>query len=136
MIATLARLALAVVLLVAGFGHFVSAEEFAAQVPPWMPEPDLVVAVSGVAEIALAVALVAVRRHRAVVGWIVAGFFIAVFPGNIWQLVEGRDAFGLDTDAARAIRLLFQPVLVVWALWCTGAWTAAREAWRERRAAS
>jgi hypothetical protein len=45
-----------------------------------------------------------------------------VFWGNISQFLNGVDAFGLDSDAARAIRLVFQPVLVAWALWCTGAW--------------
>lgn len=62
-------------------------------------------------------------------GWITAAFFIAVFPGNIEQFVRGTGAFGLDTDLARGIRLLFQPLLVLWALWSTGAW----KAWRERR---
>ena len=133
MITTLARLALGVFLLIAGVGHFIGTQEFTAQVPPWMPAPTFVVYASGVVEIALGLALIIVRRHRAVVGWIVAAFFIVIFPGNIWQFIEGRDAFGLDSDAARAIRLLFQPILVVWALWCTGAWTAAREAWRARR---
>jgi uncharacterized membrane protein len=56
----------------------------------------------------------------------VAGFFIAVFPGNISQFVTQTSAFGLDTDLARAVRLLFQPLLVVWALWCTGAWREFR----------
>ena len=133
MITTLARLALGVFLLIAGVGHFIGTQEFTAQVPPWMPAPTFVVYASGVVEIALGLALIIVRRHRAVVGWIVAAFFVVIFPGNIWQFIEGRDAFGLDSDAARAIRLLFQPILVVWALWCTGAWTAAREAWRARR---
>ena len=63
-------------------------------------------------------------------GWVVAAFFIVVFPGNIWQFLEGRTAFGLDTDVARFVRLLFQPLLVIWALWCTGAWSA----WRRHRA--
>ena len=129
---TLGRLALAAVLLVAGFGHFLSPDEFAAQVPPWMPAPDVVVYASGVVEIVLGLSLILVRRHRAVLGWIVAGFFVIVFPGNIWQFIEGRDAFGLDTDAARGLRLLFQPVLVVWALWCTGAWSWARRRWSAR----
>jgi uncharacterized membrane protein len=135
-ITTLARLALAVVLLIAGVGHFVARDEFTAQVPPWMPAPTFVVYASGVVEIALGLALILVSRHRALVGGIVAVFFVIVFPGNIWQLIEGRDAFGLDSDAARAVRLLFQPVLVVWALWCTGAWTALRAWWRERHATS
>ena len=130
MVTTLARVALGVVLIIAGIGHFVSAQEFLAQVPPWMPAPALVVALSGVVELGLGLALIAApRRWRATVGWVVAVFFIVVFPGNIWQFLEGRDAFGLDTDAARFLRLLFQPLLVVWALWCSGAWAA----WRRRR---
>ncbi len=77
---------------------------------------------SGVVEIALGVALLVVRRRRAMVGWVSAAFFLAVFPGNIAQWLEHRDAFGLTTDTARAVRLLFQPVLIAWALWSTGAW--------------
>lgn len=127
MIATLARLVLGVFLLIAGVGHFIARQEFTAQVPPWMPWPDAVVYVSGVIEIVLGIALIVSRRRLPIVGWIVATFFVIVFPGNIWQYLEGRDAFGLDSDAARAVRLLFQPVLVVWALWCTGAWGWARE---------
>lgn len=132
MTATLARLVLGAFLLIAGVGHFIATQEFTAQVPPWMPAPEFVVYASGVVEIALGLALIVVQRHRAIVGWIVAGFFVIIFPGNVWQLIEGRDAFGLDSDVARAVRLLFQPVLVVWALWCTGAWAAARDRWRAR----
>ena len=132
MLTTLARLTLGVFLLLAGVGHFIATAEFTAQVPPWMPAPEFVVYASGVVEIVLGLALILVRRQRALVGVIVAAFFIIIFPGNVWQFIEGRDAFGLDSDLARAVRLLFQPVLVVWALWCTGAWTAMREAWRAR----
>lgn len=132
MITTLARLVLGTFLLIAGVGHFIATGEFTAQVPPWMPAPEFVVYASGVVEIGLGLALIIVQRHRVIVGWIVATFFVVIFPGNVWQLIEGRDAFGLDSDLARAVRLLFQPILVVWALWCTGAWTAAREWWRRR----
>jgi uncharacterized membrane protein len=123
MLTTVARLALAAVLAGAGIGHFVAADEFRAQVPSWLPAPEAVVAVSGIVELVLAVALVAAPTHwRPWVGWAVAVFFVLVFPGNVWQFLEGRSAFGLDTDAARFVRLLLQPVLVVWALWSTGAW--------------
>ena len=71
----------------------------------------------------------ALPKHRVAVGWVVAAFFVAIFPGNISQLVTRTDAFGLDSDRARAVRLLFQPLLVLWALWSTGAW----KAWRESR---
>lgn len=125
---TAGRWLLAGILLIAGIGHFRSADSFLAQVPPWLPYPEAIVAVSGVIELALAAALLLLPKHQHMVGWIVAGFFVAIFPGNISQFITGTDAFGLDSGAARAIRLLFQPVLVVWALWCTGAWRA----WRTR----
>lgn len=126
----IARLVLAGFLAFAGFGHFNNPDEFMAQVPPWMPAPEVVVALSGVVEIGMAIALVALGRWRVQVGWFVAAFFVLVFPGNISQFVTQTDAFGLDSDLARFVRLLFQPVLVVWALWCTGAWRA----WRTRGA--
>ena len=122
-----ARWLLAGFLLVAGFGHFVAAAEFQAQVPAWMPCPEAVVAISGVVELALGTALL--LRPGPTAGWLTAGFFVLIFPGNIAQFLEGNDGFGLDSDLARGLRLLFQPVLIAWALWCTGAWRAWRE-WR------
>ena len=95
--------------------------EFQAQVPPWAPfSPDFVVLASGVVEISLGLALISLQRRKAV-GIATALFFIAIFPGNISQFVNHIDAFGLDSDRARAIRLLFQPLLVLWALWSTTA---------------
>jgi uncharacterized membrane protein len=122
-IRTVARWALGGTLVVAGTGHLTNQrEEFRAQVPHWMPiDDDLVVLASGVVEIALGLALIVLRRQRAAVGLVVAGFFVVIFPGNIAQYTEGTDAFGLDTDTKRLVRLFFQPVLVVWALWSTGA---------------
>lgn len=115
-------------LIVAGIGHLTNQRtEFQAQVPDWFPiDEDVVVIVSGLLEIALGIALVALPRHRVVVGTIVAAFFVVVFPGNVAQWTEGVDAFGLDTDAERFARLFFQPVLVIWALGATGAWQAIR----------
>ena len=110
-------------LVYAGTLHLTSSrEEFQAQVPSWVPvDADLVVVISGVIEILLGLALLTLWRYRQIVGLVTAIFFIAIFPGNIWQYLDGIDAFGLDTDRERAIRLLFQPVLVFWALWSTKA---------------
>lgn len=118
------RLLLGGFLLYAGTGHLTFARaEFQAQVPSWVPvDADVVVLASGVAELALGAALVALPRHQVVVGWLTAAFFVAVFPGNVAQYVEGRDAFGLDTDQARLIRLFVQPVLIAWALWSCRIW--------------
>jgi len=122
-----ARIALGFALAYAGVGHLsFSRQEFQAQVPVWLPlDPDFVVVASGVVEIALGLLLVfSWGRARAMVGIVTAAFFIAIFSGNINQYVEGIDAFGLDTDQARLVRLFFQPLLVLWALWSTFAWTA------------
>ena len=123
-----ARVALGAGLVFAGLGHLTwSRTEFLAQVPGWVPlDADLVVVLSGIVEIALGTALIVLGRHRVLLGWVAAAFFVAVFPGNISQFIDGDAAFGLDSDLARGIRLLFQPVLVAWALWCTGAWAAWR----------
>jgi uncharacterized membrane protein len=114
-----AQVALGAAMLVAGTGHLTyQREEFRAQVPPWFPaDPDLVVLLSGVVEIGFGAAMLTVWKQpwRARVGLLLALFFVAVFPGNIAQLTEHRDAFGLDTDTKRAVRLLFQPLLVLWA---------------------
>ncbi|WP_456845878.1 DoxX family protein [Cellulomonas sp. P5_C6] len=129
---TIGRIALGAGLLFAGTSHLTwSRTEFRAQVPPWIPvSADAVVLGSGVAELAIGGALVALPKQRVTVGAIAAAFFVAIFPGNISQLVTRTDAFHLDSDRARAIRLLFQPLLVAWALWSTGAWSA----WRQRSA--
>ena len=130
---TIARWLLGTGLVFAGIGHLTFARgAFAAQVPHWLPLPvDVVVLASGIVEIALGLALALLARYRVAIGWITAAFFVAVFPGNVEQFVRGTDAFGLDSDLARGVRLLFQPLLVIWALWSTGAWRALRE--RRRR---
>ena len=119
-----ARYLLGAALIYAGVGHFTfSRIAFQAQVPPWLPlDPDFVVLASGAVEIALGLGLIFVTRYRKQIGWLTAAFFLAVFPGNISQYLTQTDAFGLNTDEARAVRLLFQPLLIIWALWATGAW--------------
>ena len=121
----LAQIALGAFLLSAGISHLDSNRtEFLAQVPTWLPlDADFVVIASGLVEIALGISLIAstfiFTKYRKWVGLSVAIFFIIIFPGNINQYVNQIDAFGLDTDTKRLIRLFFQPPLVIWALWST-----------------
>lgn len=116
-------------LLFAGISHLTFArDEFKAQVPSWFPAKDFTVLASGAVEIALGSSLVVLSRWRVAVGLVVAAFFVAIFPGNIAQWLEHKDGFGLDTDGKRFVRLFFQPVLVAWALWSTGALRAVRGA--------
>lgn len=124
----LGRIVLGSLMTLAGIGHLSFARaEFQAQVPAWVPvPPDVVVLASGVVEIALGLAMIVMAKRRAVVGLLLAAFFVVIFPGNIAQWVHHRDAFGLNSDRARLIRLFFQPVLIAWALWSTGAWRVLR----------
>jgi uncharacterized membrane protein len=112
----------------AGIGHLTTnRQEFQAQVPSVLKDyADFVVVASGVVEIVLGLSLIGLWGYRVQVGWVVAAFFVAIFPGNISQYLNGIDAFGLDSDTSRLVRLFFQPLLVVWALWCTGAWRARK----------
>ena len=123
MIKKLCQLLLGITLLSTGTLHLSSQRlEFQAQVPPWLGlDPDFVVIASGYVEIALGLSLITLWRFREDVGLATAIFFILIFPGNIRQYIDGIDAFGLDTDLKRAIRLLFQPLLVLWAIWSTDA---------------
>ena len=124
-----ARYLLGAALIYAGIGHFTfSRLAFQAQVPPWVPlDPDFVVLASGAVEIALGLGLIFISRYRKHIGWLTAAFFLAIFPGNISQYLTQTDAFGLNTDEARAIRLLFQPLLILWALWATEAWSKTKK---------
>ena len=119
---------LGIALAYAGFKHLTSSRlEFQAQVPSVLQsQADFIVLASGVVEIALGVALMLAWRYRVQVGWVVGLFFVAVFWGNISQYLNGVDAFGLNSDRSRFVRLLFQPLLVMWALWSTGAWRSYR----------
>ena len=125
LIKTLAQLGLGAFLLSAGISHLESNRtEFLAQVPTWLPlDADFVVVASGIVEITLGVLLITTvlifKRYRSQVGLITGIFFILIFPGNINQYVNQIDAFGLDTYTKRLIRLFFQPLLVIWALWST-----------------
>jgi len=126
-IKSLAQIALGAFLLSAGISHLGSNRtEFLAQVPTWLPlDADFVVVASGLVEITLGVLLfttvLVFKKYRSRVGLITGLFFILIFPGNINQYVNQIDAFGLDTDTKRLIRLFFQPPLVIWALWSSGA---------------
>jgi uncharacterized membrane protein len=126
-IKTILQLLLGAFLASAGRTHLGSNRiAFQAQVPTWLPfDPDFVVVASGLVEITLGSLLITtaliLKRYRGLIGLMAAAFFVLIFPGNINQYVNHLDAFGLDTDSKRFIRLLFQPLLVAWALWSSGA---------------
>lgn len=121
---TTSKILLGIFFIFAGIGHLTFMRTaFLAQVPNWVPmDPDLVVFLSGVVEIILGASLLFLTKQQTYVGWIVALFLVAVFPGNIAQLVNHNYAFGLNSDLLLWLRLPLQPLLIVTVLWSTGAW--------------
>ncbi|MBE8715212.1 DoxX family protein [Sphingobacterium hungaricum] len=124
----LTRIGLALFMVFAGMGHLsFLRDDFQAQVPVWLPiDKDFVVLASGFVEITLGLLLLFYTKKRREIGIALAIFYVLIFPGNINQYVEGIDAFGLDNDRIRLIRLFFQPVLIFLALWSTGFWNKKR----------
>ena len=129
---TVFRWLLGLLLLFTGSSHLtVARTTFQAQVPSWAPlNPDRVVTLSGIVELCLGAALLLLGRQRVTVGWIVAAFFVAIFPGNLAQYQNRVNAFGLNSDRIRLLRLFLHPVLIAWPLWATGAWQA--RPWQRR----
>lgn len=122
----IARVAIGLFMIGAGIAHLTFLrKDFQAQVPRWLPTHpafmDFVVVSSGIVEIALGLAMIfAPAQHRAKAGLALAVFYVLIFPGNISQYTNQISAFGLDTNHKRFMRLFFQPVLIVWALWASG----------------
>ncbi|QEC66783.1 hypothetical protein FRZ67_05505 [Panacibacter ginsenosidivorans] len=117
------RILLGAFMVFAAIGHLTYLRsEFQAQVPDWMPlNKDLVVILSGIVELALGLSMIFWKKQSVNVGIVLAIFYVLIFPGNIAQYINHTNAFGLDTDTKRFVRLFFQPVLIIWALWSTGA---------------
>lgn len=119
------RILLGAFMLFAGLGHLTFLRtEFLAQVPTWITTDtafmDFIVLASGVVEIIFGILMIVGGKLKIKTGIALAIFFILIFPGNINQYVNQIDSFGLDTDKERFIRLFFQPVLIICALWSTG----------------
>ena len=119
------RVLLGIAMLYIGIGHLTfSRIEFQAQVPTWLTSEekliDFVILVSGIVEIIFGALMIWGGKLKVKTGIALAIFYILIFPGNINQYVNGIDAFNLNTDTKRLVRLFFQPLLLLWALWSTG----------------
>jgi uncharacterized membrane protein len=100
-----------------GITHFTGPEFFVAIVPPYLPEPLLLVYISGVAEIlgGLGVIPFATRKWA---GWGLIALLIAVFPANI-HMAMNPEQFPEASETALYVRLAIQFLLAAWAWWAT-----------------
>ncbi|MGK6324177.1 hypothetical protein ACMGDM_14000 [Sphingomonas sp. DT-51] len=114
------RWALALFYMLGGIAHFVFTEAMAAIVPPAIPLPVAVVAVTGVIELSGA-AMLLPRATRRSAGWLLAGYALCVWPANIYHaMLDLGSGTGLPIWY-HAPRLLLQPAIMWWALWASGA---------------
>lgn len=117
----IARWVLAAAYLIAGIAHLRSPAGFLAITPHWVPEPGAVVALTGLAEIAGALALAVVPRLRRAAGIALALYAVCVFPANINHALSDIAIGGRDLSWwYHGPRLALQPVIVWWALWAGG----------------
>lgn len=112
------RWVLGLAYLAVGIIHLRSPRGFVAITPSWVPDVPLVIALTGMAEIAGAVALLLVPQLRKAAAIGLALYAICVFPANINQAIHDIPVSGQHLGWwYHGPRLLFQPVLVWWALW-------------------
>jgi len=114
---TIARRVLAAIYLAAGVLHLMVPEPFVGILPGWVPRPDLVVALTGVAEIAGAAGLMIPRLRRAA-GIGLALYALCVWPANFEHARQALAQDGLPPGLWYHVpRLALQPAIVWWALW-------------------
>ncbi len=114
-----ARLGMAIALAFAGASHLFLATPFIQHLPPWVPLRAEIVFVSGLVEIALGIALLLPSSTRRRVGSVLALYFLAVFPGNVYVAVFDVEVDGQPGGAYPWLRLPLQLLFIAWALWST-----------------
>jgi uncharacterized membrane protein len=115
-----ARYVLALFYALAGVGHLVAVDAVVGIVPPWVPQPHLVVIVTGLCELAGAAALLGTRL-RSAAGWAFAAYALCVWPANVQHaILDLSRGTGLPIWY-HAPRLALQPVIIWWSLWASGA---------------
>jgi uncharacterized membrane protein len=115
------RIVLAAAYIAAGIAHLRAPAAFLSITPDWVPQPELVIAATGVAELLGATALVAIPplRRAAAIG--LALYAVCVYPANIKHAADALSAHGPSAWwPYHAPRLAFQPVIVWWALFAGG----------------
>jgi len=107
------RWLLALFFIAAGVNHFVSPGFYRAMMPPWLPGPDGMIIVSGIAEIVGGIGILMPHWRRAA-GWSLLVLLVAVFPANVHAAVHGHPDF---SSTVGWWRLPFQAMFIAWVWW-------------------
>ncbi|MFO0613194.1 MAG: DoxX family membrane protein [Polyangiaceae bacterium] len=118
---TVARAFVTIAMVIVGVMHFKNPEPFTRIVPQELPEPKLLVYVSGVFEILLGLAI-QIPKIRRLAGWGLVALYVAVFPANINMAVRHIELTPGEPipDWVAWGRLPFQIVFIALAIWVTG----------------
>lgn len=111
-----ARWLLAIFFVVAGANHFLMPEIYLGMMPPSLPWPGALNAISGAAEILGGVGLL-VPRTRQLAGWGLVALLIAVFPANLHVALAGKMPGTNLSPLTLWLRLPFQAVFLAWVWW-------------------
>jgi len=115
----LAAFAMAIFLIFFGISHFFLMNEMILMIPNIFPYPGFIVYATGVIEIILAIGLI-IPKTRRLSGIFTAFYFIAVFPANVVKAMSDIDIQGtFNSPMMSWVRLLFQPIFILWALYCS-----------------
>ena len=110
------RWVLAAFFVAAGANHFRDPAIYLGMMPPWLPKPELLVQLSGVAEILGGIGLL-VPATRRFAGWGLVALLVAIFPANLHVALQGRMP-GLDVPPwGLWLRLPGQLVFLAWVWW-------------------
>ncbi len=112
-----AALGLTILFVFTGMGHFIMTEPMAAMLPPWVPERELLVYLTGFMEFAIAAGFLA-KKTRRFTGWFAAVMLILFFPANVYAAINhipmGGHAWG---PVYLLIRAPLQVVILLWIYW-------------------
>jgi uncharacterized membrane protein len=114
-----ARAGMALAMVVAGVTHWLNPTPFIQHLPPWLPLREELVLATGIAEVALGVALLLRQPRRRYAGFALAAYLVAVFPGNLYVALADVDVDGQPGGAYPWLRLPLQLLFIGWALWST-----------------
>lgn len=124
------RWGMAAGLLFFGADHWLKPGRYLPMMPRFVPYPRAVVLFTGLCEIAGGIGLL-IPGLRLLAGFMLAVYFVCVFPANIKNAVEGLVVEGLPRNRWYYwLRLPFQPVAIGWVLYCSGAWDHLVNLWR------
>lgn len=100
--------------------HFIEAQGFANMLPDFVPYRLFIIYATAILEFALAVLLLIPSTSRRTGVW-TAIYLVLIFPANIYAAIFHIPAPGSDytSPVALWVRLIFQPLLIWWVLWCT-----------------